>query len=239
MAFLVAEFSGNSILIFCASCATANRLRIVLRLLGYSTAALTGQMTQPKRLEALTRFKAGDRTVLLATDVASRGLDVPAVDLVVNYDMPVNPKDYVHRVGRTARAGRAGRAVTIVTQYDVEQFQRVEHLLGTKLDAYPAEERQVLSLLSRVEEAVRLANDEVREKEGRKEDARKRQRAKKSASGQVRGRPVETGDGEEDCKLPRTLLMFGSQSLVSLKMHFSAVAMALVKKAHVKKKSWK
>lgn len=58
--------------------------------------------------------------VLVATDVASRGLDIPSVDLVVNYDVPSNAKDYIHRVGRTARAGRAGRAVTVVSQYDVE-----------------------------------------------------------------------------------------------------------------------
>ncbi len=140
LAFLISEFNGNSILVFCASCATANRLRIVMRLLGYGTVALTGKMTQPKRIEALTRFKvcerdfvfacvcvliscaygryaqAGERTILFATDVASRGLDVPAVDMVINFDMPVNPKDYVHRVGRTARAGRAGRAVTLISQ---------------------------------------------------------------------------------------------------------------------------
>lgn len=61
-----------------------------------------------------------------ATDVASRGLDIPAVDIVVNYDIPTHSKDYIHRVGRTARAGRAGRAISLVTQYDVELYQRIE-----------------------------------------------------------------------------------------------------------------
>lgn len=60
--------------------------------------------------------------------MAARGLDIPSVDVVINYDVPQNSKDYVHRVGRTARAGRSGRSVTIVTQYDVEQFQKIEHL---------------------------------------------------------------------------------------------------------------
>ena len=73
-------------------------------------------MSQSKRLGALNKFKSGQRKILIATDVASRGLDIPSVDLVINFDLPTNGKDYVHRVGRTARAGRAGRAISIVTQ---------------------------------------------------------------------------------------------------------------------------
>ncbi len=71
--------------------------------------------------------------MLVATDVASRGLDIPHVDLVLNYDVPAHGKDYVHRVGRAARAGRAGRALALVTQYDIEPFQRLETLIGQKL----------------------------------------------------------------------------------------------------------
>ena len=73
---------------------------------------------------------------MIATDVASRGLDIPAVDLVINFDMPSNSKDYIHRVGRTARAGNSGRSITIVTQYDIEILQKIESLIGRKLDEY-------------------------------------------------------------------------------------------------------
>jgi ATP-dependent RNA helicase DDX47/RRP3 len=88
----------------------------MLRNLGFSAICLNGQMTQQKRLGALSKFKAGGRNILIATDVASRGLDIPGVDVVVNYDVPQSSKDYVHRVGRTARAGRSGKSVTFVTQ---------------------------------------------------------------------------------------------------------------------------
>jgi ATP-dependent helicase YprA (DUF1998 family) len=86
------------------------------------------------RLAALNGFKAGTHPMLIATDVASRGLDIPSVDLVVNFEIPRNSKDYIHRVGRTARAGRSGQSVTFVTQYDVELFQRIEDLIGKKMD---------------------------------------------------------------------------------------------------------
>eukprot|EP01052_Picozoa_sp_SAG31_P024194 SAG31_NODE_2042_length_6589_cov_10.177504_5_plen_134_part_00 len=83
---------------------------------------------------------------------------------MVNYDLPVSSKDYVHRVGRTARAGRSGRTIAVVTQYDVEVFQRIEKSLGgMRMDQYPADEPEVLLLLERVSEAQRQAQMELRE----------------------------------------------------------------------------
>uniref|UniRef100_A0A5F9D202 RNA helicase n=1 Tax=Oryctolagus cuniculus TaxID=9986 RepID=A0A5F9D202_RABIT len=125
-----------------------------------------------KRLGSLNKFKAKARSILLATDVASRGLDIPHVDVVVNFDIPTHSKDYIHRVGRTARAGRSGKAITFVTQYDVELFQRIEHLIGKKLPVFPTQDDEVMMLTERVAEAQRFARMELREHGEKKKRAR-------------------------------------------------------------------
>lgn len=133
LAYLLDEFKGQSTIIFVATCNNALRVTLLLRNLGFEAVCLHGQLSQAKRLGALNKFKAGQRNILVATDVASRGLDIPNVDMVLNFDIPSHGKDYIHRVGRTARAGKSGRSVSFVTQYDVEAYQRLETLIGQKL----------------------------------------------------------------------------------------------------------
>ncbi|XP_053299664.1 probable ATP-dependent RNA helicase DDX47 [Pleuronectes platessa] len=176
---IVNELAGNSFMIFCSTCNNAQRVALLLRNLGITAIPLHGQMSQNKRLGALNKFKSKSRSVLLATDVASRGLDIPHVDCVINYDIPTHSKDYIHRVGRTARAGRSGKSITFVTQYDVELFQRIETLIGKKLPAFPTQEDEVMMLVERVSEAQRFARLEM------KEQGEKRKRPKR-------------GDGDED-----------------------------------------
>ena len=163
LAYTLDEFKGQSAILFVATCNNALRITLLLRNLGFQAVCLHGQLSQPKRLGALNKFKSGTRNILVATDVASRGLDIPNVDLVLNVDIPSNGKDYIHRVGRTARAGRAGRSIAYVTQYDVEAYQRLEALLKHKLPEFPCDEETVLVLLERVNEAQRLAARELRE----------------------------------------------------------------------------
>lgn len=107
LAYVLDEFKGQTIIIFAATCNNALRVTLLLRNLGFDAVCLHGQLSQPKRLGALNKFKAGQRNILVATDVASRGLDIPNVDVVINFDIPSHGKDYIHRVGRTARAGKA------------------------------------------------------------------------------------------------------------------------------------
>lgn len=91
------------------------------------------------------------------------GLDIPSVDLVINFDVPTHSKDYIHRVGRTARAGRAGKSITLVTQYDVELIQRIEQVIGKKMELWPTDDQEVALLKERVNEAGRIAAAEMRE----------------------------------------------------------------------------
>ncbi|XP_031352662.1 probable ATP-dependent RNA helicase DDX47 [Photinus pyralis] len=157
------EMAGNSFMIFCSTCNNTIRTALMLRNLGFTAVPLHGQMSQNKRLAALTKFKAKNRSILISTDVASRGLDIPHVDVVVNFDIPTHSKDYIHRVGRTARAGRSGVAITFVTQYDVELYQRIEHLIGKQLPLYKVEEDEVMVLQERVAEAQRVAKMEMKD----------------------------------------------------------------------------
>eukprot|EP00537_Pseudo-nitzschia_pungens_P003673 CAMPEP_0172355910 /NCGR_PEP_ID=MMETSP1060-20121228/286_1 /TAXON_ID=37318 /ORGANISM="Pseudo-nitzschia pungens, Strain cf. cingulata" /LENGTH=527 /DNA_ID=CAMNT_0013075773 /DNA_START=98 /DNA_END=1681 /DNA_ORIENTATION=+ len=163
LTYLVNEYAGQSMLIFGATCNNVQRLALMLRNLGFPAICLHGQMPQPKRLGALHKFTSGSRSILICTDVAARGLDIPSVDLVINFDLPGHGKDYIHRVGRTARAGRSGKAIAMVTQYDVEVYQRLEGLLGKKLPEHKLDEETVLVLLERVGEAQRLATRELKE----------------------------------------------------------------------------
>ena len=97
LAYVLDEFKEQSAIIFVATCNNALRIALLLRNLGFNAVCLHGQLSQAKRLGALNKFKSGQRNILVATDVASRGLDIPNVDLVLNFDIPSHGKDYIHR----------------------------------------------------------------------------------------------------------------------------------------------
>ncbi|KAL4253896.1 DEAD box helicase family protein [Abortiporus biennis] len=161
--YLVNSLAQNSIIIFTRTVHDAQRLSIMFRTLGFQAVPLHGQLSQSQRLGALGKFKSGGRKILVATDVASRGLDIPHVDVVMNYDIPTHSKDYIHRVGRTARAGRSGKSITLVTQYDVELLQRIEAVIGKKMELWPTDNEEIALLRERVDEAGRVAVNEMKE----------------------------------------------------------------------------
>ncbi|KAF2834687.1 ATP-dependent RNA helicase DBP8 [Patellaria atrata CBS 101060] len=127
---------NRSVIIFCNRTNTANLLEHMLRLLEHRVTALHSKLLQSERINNLARFRAKAARILVATDVASRGLDIPEVALVINYDVPRDPDDYIHRCGRTARAGRTGEAVTLLGQRDLDLLFAIEERVGKKLDTY-------------------------------------------------------------------------------------------------------
>ncbi|KAJ3846720.1 P-loop containing nucleoside triphosphate hydrolase protein [Lentinula lateritia] len=167
LAYIVNSLVQNSMIIFVRNVSSAQRLNIVLRILGFAVVPIYGDLSQTQRTGALNKFKSGERKILVATDVASRGLDIPLVDMVINFDMPLNSKDYIHRVGRTARAGRAGKSITFTTQYDIELLQRLETVLGKKLEEWPTDKEAVMTMHETVDDAGRMAANELREESRR------------------------------------------------------------------------
>lgn len=126
-------YKDSSAIIFVNRTMTAEILRRTLYHLEVRVASLHSQMPQQERTNSLHRFRANAARVLIATDVASRGLDIPTVELVINYDIPADPDTFIHRAGRTARAGRSGDAISFVTQRDVSRIEAIEKRINKKM----------------------------------------------------------------------------------------------------------
>lgn len=153
--------SRKSIIIFCNRTRTADLLERLLRGLDHSVTSLHSKLPQSVRNSNLSRFRARASRILVASDVASRGLDIPEVDLVINYDVPRNPDDYIHRVGRTARAGHEGEAVTMVGREDVELLLSIEARVGQKTSEYAEEGVNIETRVAR--DALKLVGEKKRE----------------------------------------------------------------------------
>jgi superfamily II DNA/RNA helicase len=126
-------------LIFVNSKIGAARLARTFEHDGYRTQALHGDKSQDERLKALAAFKAGEVDLMVATDVAARGLDIADLPAVFNFDVPFHAEDYVHRIGRTGRAGASGLAVTLVARDDMRLVAEIEKLLKRKIEIEPFE----------------------------------------------------------------------------------------------------
>ena len=123
-------------LVFTRTRRRAERLARTLNKAGITCEAIHGDRTQGQRQQALDGFKSGKIAVLVATDVVARGIDVDNITHVINFDIPTNPEDYVHRIGRTARAGASGIAVSLLTAEDVHDLVAIERLIGATLERH-------------------------------------------------------------------------------------------------------
>ncbi len=122
------------VLVFTRTRRGAERLSHILRARDHKANRIHADRTQPQREQALRDFKAGHTRVLVATDIAARGIDVDSITHVINYDVPAAPEDYVHRIGRTGRAGKTGRAITLVTPAEELFLRGIERLTGQKVE---------------------------------------------------------------------------------------------------------
>ncbi|MDQ2686906.1 MAG: DEAD/DEAH box helicase [Armatimonadota bacterium] len=135
-----AREANGTALVFTRTRMGADRLDETLAGAGVRSGCIHGEVSQRERERVLSRFRNGGLDVLVATDVAARGIDVPHITHVINYDMPVCAEDYIHRIGRTGRAGRSGKALTFVTHGDTPQLRAIEKLVGKRLDPNPPSE---------------------------------------------------------------------------------------------------
>jgi superfamily II DNA/RNA helicase len=120
-------------IVFCNRKTTVRELATSLKRSRFAAGQIQGDMEQARRIAEFDRFKSGEITILVASDVAARGLDVKGVSHVINYDVPWQPDDYIHRIGRTGRAGMTGIAITLATRADSEAIDRIEKLIGHKI----------------------------------------------------------------------------------------------------------
>jgi ATP-dependent RNA helicase RhlE len=134
LSYLIQTRNLQQVLVFCGTRIGANRLAHQLRKDRIHADAIHGDKSQAERLLALEGFKAGKSTVLVATDVASRGLDIEGLPQVINFDIPHSPEDYVHRIGRTGRAGLTGEAISLVAPPDMEALAAIERLIKKKIE---------------------------------------------------------------------------------------------------------
>jgi ATP-dependent RNA helicase RhlE len=212
----------KNVLVFTRTKHRANRLADFLEKHGVPCDRIHGNRSQVQRTDALSRFKSGDLQVLVATDIAARGIDVEALSHVINFDVPNIPEDYIHRVGRTARAEMVGDAFTFVSEEETAELQAIEREVGSRLprrmvegfdyEAEPAErfevplqERIAAIRARRAEERARArAKAEKKAQREAEEKARLDQKAKRRTEGrpeqqprQGQGRPAQAPRGQQ------------------------------------------
>jgi ATP-dependent RNA helicase RhlE len=138
--YLIKTGKMKQVLVFVSSVRTADNVVTKLSKNGIQAAAIHSKKTQGARSEALSKFKAGKLTVLVATDLMSRGIDIQFLPYVINFELPRSPKDYIHRIGRTGRAEASGEAISLIIPDDEHHFRIIQKKMGKRVEMLPSEE---------------------------------------------------------------------------------------------------
>ncbi|MEA3554813.1 MAG: DEAD/DEAH box helicase [Campylobacterota bacterium] len=194
LSFLIGTKNMKQVLVFCKTKASAEEIVKNLKLDGLKAASVHGDKTHGARVKAITQFKEGQIRVLVATDVAARGLDIVDLFYVINFDLPFMPIDYVHRIGRTARAGKNGIAISLLDAYDVATIRDVEKYIEQKiplleLDGFEVDKRMKMIATKKI---VETKDDKKRKKTGGAFGNKKKRKDAKNAPKQ-RGRRIIGG----------------------------------------------
>ena len=188
---ILAQDEVTNAIIFCNRKTTVRDLNKVLKQAGYKSGEIHGDMEQPQRLAELELFKTGAVTILVASDVAARGLDIKGVSTVFNYDAPWHPDDYVHRIGRTGRAGATGTAYTFVAPDDAENIINIEKLTGQTIERLKGAEPKTAPVTAATED------------EGTARRARPRRGARSETFVPVAAAAAEESDRPRTRRVPR------------------------------------
>ncbi|MFT4032513.1 MAG: DEAD/DEAH box helicase [Siphonobacter sp.] len=138
--YLIKTGQMKQVLVFVSSTRTADNLVVKLNKNGIQAYAMHGQKSQAARMNALARFKAGELTVLVATDLISRGIDIQYLPYVINFELPRSPKDYLHRIGRTGRAEASGEAISLITPEDEHHFKIIQKKMKRRVELLESDE---------------------------------------------------------------------------------------------------
>ena len=183
---IISQKTYESILVFCSRKAKVSEVVRLLKKRGYDAQGISSDLEQKDREDLLMKFRARQLTVLVATDVLSRGIDIQGIELVINFDVPNNAEDYVHRIGRTARADTKGEAVTLINPADKRKFKTIEELIERVLDKEPLPES--------IGAAPSNQGGEERPRNPRNKNPRGNDRPIKP----IRKKPVETTEPESE-----------------------------------------
>ncbi len=176
---------GKQVLVFTKTKITASRLSRALQKVGLAADAIHGDKSQKERMEALDAFKAGEIMVLVATDVAARGLDIDQLPMVINYEIPSAPEDYIHRIGRTGRAGASGVAISLVCEDEEKYLAEIEKLIKRTIGK---EKADVKAATRRTAEK---SHEEVIESNRTKHSTKPRQHTRKPSADPWFDKPYE------------------------------------------------
>jgi superfamily II DNA/RNA helicase len=200
-----AEFKNA--IVFSNRKTTVRELASSLKRSGFAAGQIQGDMEQSERIAEFDRFKSGEINILVASDVAARGLDVKGVSHVINFDVPWQPDDYIHRIGRTGRAGMTGIAITLATPADADQVAAIEKLTGTRIARVGTEREAAAPAETREPEtsAPREARDSRPPREARKprENREPRPRREERPSREERAPRSETPAKAREERKPR------------------------------------